>query len=183
MAARTTRTRSSVPTVYGTSTDVGNNITADTVHAADLSAAVEAVSGRSLVRSVTRSIRGQIAILINPTAANTFTRTRVAAGIAWANSDLVTDQTVSANYPNPLLDEYDWVWRRHWMINYYPTAAGIGSGIRDYDGLAFVRTKAMRKQPSSKHQLFLFTAYDDSSDANIGTVYVAYSLSVGLKDS
>lgn len=169
-----------MPVTRGTTVDQGNSLPVDTVYAVNLSDAVETVSGRELVRSTVRTIRGRLALTITPTAANTFTRARVAGGIAWAPDDLITGDNVDVDHLNPLNDEYDWVWRHLWMINYAPERAVAGDRINDYGGLISLYSNRARKQPSVKHGLYLFMGRDDSDDANITSINFSVQATVGI---
>lgn len=183
MATRTRRsTRSRVPRTYATTLDFGNALPAGTPHPIDISAALETVLGRELHRSTVRTVRGYTNIVVNPAAANTFTRARVGIGIMWMPTDLVTDGTAAANVPDPLGDEYRWPYRRMVPISYMPTAAVAGSDIDRYKGSAIpIRLSARLQQPDGKHALFFVASYDSTSAANITSITFDIAVQVGAE--
>jgi len=179
-ARRSFRTR--MPRSYAITQDYGNTLPTGQPHPIDISAALETVSGRELNRATVRSVRGFANVVINPTTANTFTRARIGLGMIWAPTDYVIDGTAAAAVPDPLGDEYAWLWRRIIPVSYMPTQAVNGADIDLYKGNGIPVNASLRsKQPSPKHALFFIGSYDSTSAANVGGQTIDIAVTVGAE--
>ena len=124
----------------------------------DLTADYEAALGRVQNNSTVTAIRGRLGLTASatPPTANGFT----AAGIAFVNTNVT-----AAEVPDPLDDNYDWIWH-----DISPVVQGLATG--DYawgkgTPPVMIYNKSQRKMRESFSKLVLVARQDSNQNLNV----------------
>ena len=130
----------------------------------------ETVMGRNSASVTVLAMKGTIQLTHGSTSSGPFP-TKNAFGIAWIPENLVT----VAEVPNPLDEDYDWIWREV-VYGVGPHTSGnplLGEG---FPGIK-VDSRSMRRQQQTSSKLCLIGRAEGAASINrIGNIRTLYAL-------
>ena len=146
--------------------DSANLATTATQLVRNMSSDYESALGRTPANVTVLAIRGTISTTIGASVASN--NSKLAYGIAWIPEGLVT----VAELPNPLTDDYDWIWRE----TVFKSGGTSGDQITGPGTLPIIiNNKSMRRQRETVSKLCLIARWDGDQSvnrvANIRTLY------------
>ena len=144
-----------------TATQIIRNMTSD----------FETVMGRNSASVTVLALKGRIQLTHGSTSAGPFP-IKVALGVAWIPENMVTVGEV----PNPLDEDYDWIWRD---VS-YGVGPHTGGGIplrSPSDTGIVVDSKSMRRQAQTQSKLCLIGRNEGANSiTRIGNIRTLYAL-------
>lgn len=175
-------TRRQYPGSFITATTIGTSDSIDATNPKphDISAAVVTSASRNLINATHVRTTGQIALTIQASTANVYTRGIFGFGLTWINSDMVSDGTAAADVPSPFDDDVAWLWRKFRIINYEATSTVSGADHDKFPYLINITCRTRSAQPTPKHALYLVMALNTNGQANLNQHLAVWSVETGL---
>ena len=133
----------------------------------NMSSDFETVLGRTSASVTVAAIKGRIHTTNGATVASN--NSKLAYGIAWLPENLTT----VAEIPNPLTDDYDWIWRE--VVFKAEGVSGDQVTGQGTDSI-LVDSQSMRRQRQTNNKLCLIARWDGNQSvnrvANLRTLYL-----------